>query len=110
MEPDLQPVTTAQLNGASANQQDGTKLDISANGVWDGRFEKTYFDVRVLNPLAPTNRTHGPAGMYKTHEQERKEHMSNECRKWNTHCSLPLVLSATGGVGNETTTFFKYLA
>ena len=53
VEPDLQPVTTDQLNGASANRQGGARLDISANGVWDGRFKKTYFDVRVLNPLLP---------------------------------------------------------
>ena len=59
VEPDLQPMTTDQLNGASANRQDGARLDISANGVWGGRFEKTYFDVRVLSPLAPTNSRHG---------------------------------------------------
>ena len=72
VEPDLQPVTTDQLNGASANRQDGARLDISANGVWGGRFEKTYFDVRVLNPLAPTNSRHGSAGMYRAHEREKK--------------------------------------
>ena len=40
-----------QLRGASANQQYGARLNISANGVWGERFEKTYFDVRVINPL-----------------------------------------------------------
>ena len=56
VEPDLQPVMPDQLRGASANRRDGARLDISANGVWGGRFEKTYFDVRGLNPIAPTNR------------------------------------------------------
>ena len=36
VEPDLQPVTPDQLDGASANSQDG---DLSANGVWGGRYE-----------------------------------------------------------------------
>ena len=54
VEPDLQPVTSDQLNGASANSQDGARLDVSANGVWGGRFQKTYFDVRVFNPLTPS--------------------------------------------------------
>ena len=48
-------MTTDQLNGASANLCHGAKLDISANGVWGGRFEK-------INPLAPTNRNHGLMG------------------------------------------------
>ena len=57
VELDLQAVTTDQQNGASANRQDDTRLEISANGVWGGRFKKTNFDVRVLNPLAPTIHT-----------------------------------------------------
>ena len=56
VEPELQPVTHEVLNGATANSQDGARLDIAANGVWGGNFERTYFDVRVFNPHAPTNR------------------------------------------------------
>ena len=48
IEPDLQPVMPQQLSGATANAQYGARLDISANGVWGGRFEKTYFDVMFL--------------------------------------------------------------
>ena len=70
VEPELQPVTTNQLNGASANSQDGARLDVSANGVWGGRFQKTYFDVRVFNPLAPSNRSQAPAVVYRKHELE----------------------------------------
>ena len=53
IEPELQPVQPQQLCGATVNTQDGKRLDISANGVWEGRFEKTFFDVRVFNPHAP---------------------------------------------------------
>ena len=53
VEPELQPATPDQLNGASANSRDGARLDVSANGVWGGRYQKTFFDVRVFNPLAP---------------------------------------------------------
>ena len=55
-EPELQPVTSETLRGASANCQDGARLDIAANGFWGGTFEKTYFDVRLFNPFAPSNR------------------------------------------------------
>ena len=57
VEPDLQPVAPDQLNRATANTQDGARLDVSANGVWGRRYQKTYFDVRVFNPLAPSNGT-----------------------------------------------------
>ena len=58
----MEPVTSDKLNGASANSQDGARLDVSANGVWGGRFQKTYFDVRVFNPLGPSNRNHAGTG------------------------------------------------
>ncbi len=51
-EPELQPLSQEALRGASANCQDGKRLDIAANGFWGGTFERTYFDVRVFNPLA----------------------------------------------------------
>ena len=44
------------LTGASSNVQDGACLDIAANGSWGGRFERTYFDVRVFNPQSLFNR------------------------------------------------------
>lgn len=72
VEPDLQPVTSNQLDGASANSQDGAGLDISANGVcWGGRYEKT-FDVRVFNPIAPSSQHLTPAATYRKHEREKK--------------------------------------
>ena len=110
VEPDLQPVMLDQLRGASANRQDGARLDISANGVWGGRFEKIYFDVRVLNPLAPTNRNQGPSGMYRTHEREKKKVYEQWVREIEHSSFTPLVFSATGGMGNEATTFYKRLA
>ena len=58
IEPELQPVTDEVLMGATANLQDGARLDIAANGFWGGTFERTYFDVRVFNPHAPLEQTH----------------------------------------------------
>ena len=49
-------MTGEVLRGASANAQAGARLDIAANGVRGGTFERTYFDVRVFNPHAlPTD-------------------------------------------------------
>ena len=50
VEPELQPLTGEQLDYTTANTQDGVRLDIAANGLWGGRHERTFFDVRIFNP------------------------------------------------------------
>ena len=109
-EPDLQPVTPDQLDGASANSQDGARLDVSANGVWGGRFQKTYFDVRVFNILACSNKNQALAAVYRKHELEKKRVYQQRILEVEHSSFTPLVLSATGGMGNEATTFYKRLA
>ena len=91
VEPDLQSVTPDQLYGASANSQDGARLDVSANGVRGGRFQKTLFDVRVFNPLAPSNRNQAPAAVYRKHELEKKRaYQQRAYKRWNIPPSSPL--------------------
>ena len=41
VEPHLQPVTGEKFILTSSNTEDGARLDISANGFWGGRCEKT---------------------------------------------------------------------
>ena len=110
VEPELQPVTSDQLNGASANRQDGARLDVSANGVWGGRFQKTFFDVRVFNPLAPSNQSQTPAATFRKHELEKKRAYQQRVQDIEHSSFTPLVLSVTGGMGVEATTFYKRLA
>ena len=77
IETELQPVMPQQLSGATGNAQDGARLNISANGVWGGRLEKTYFDVRVL---APSNKFQ-PASKSMN---ERRNGRTNVFVKWST--------------------------
>ena len=76
IEPNLQPTTSDQLSGATVNSQDGARLDVSVNGVWGGRFEKTFFDVRVFNPYAPSNKNQTPSACHRKHEKEKNELMN----------------------------------
>ncbi len=64
IEPDLQPLTGETLSFATSNSQDGARLDIAANGFWGGRYERTFFDVRVFNPHAGSSL----AACYRKHE------------------------------------------
>ena len=47
VEPDLQELTTEELSRRTAITTDGARLDIAVNGLWGGRFERTFLDVRV---------------------------------------------------------------
>ena len=109
-EPELLPVTGENLSGASANAQPGARLDIAANGVWGGSFERTYFDVRVFNPHAPSNRHTDPQTVYRKHEQSKKRAYEQRIREIEHASFSPLVLSATGGLAREATIFYKKLA
>ena len=110
IEPNLQPTTPDQLSGATTNSQDGARLDISANRVWGGRFEKTFFDVRVFNPHAPSNRNQTPSACYRKHERKKKRAYAQRILEVEHSSFTPLVFSATGGMGRGATCFYKRLA
>ena len=82
VEPQLQPLTGEAMALRSANREDAARLDISACGVWGGRFERTSFDVRVFNPSAQSNRQAPIMSVYWKHENEKKRsyEQSTRCR------------------------------
>jgi len=87
----------------------GARLNIAANSFWGGRFEITYFDVRVFNPHALSHRQSNLSFCYQKQEflKKRAEQRVGEVE----HSSFtPLVLSATGGMANEATVFYERLA
>ncbi len=61
VEPELQPLNGEQMEYVTSNTQDGARLDIAANGLWGGRHERTFFDVRVFNPHATETHSSRPA-------------------------------------------------
>ncbi len=105
VEPDLQPVAPTQ-----SCLLDGARMDVSANGVWGERHQKTYFDVRVFNPLAPSNRNQSLPAVFRKHEKEKKRAYQQRIQDVEHSSFTPLVLSVTGGMSVEATTFYKRLA
>ena len=110
VEPDLQPLTGEVLSGSSSIGQDGARLDIAASGCWGGHHERTYFDVRVFNPHAPSNRCADLSSCYRKHERLKKNSYEQRIREVEHGTFTPLVLAATGGLGSEANTFYKRLA
>ena len=78
--------------------QDGARLDVAMNGFWGGRHERTFCDVRIFNPHAPTNRNTNLAACYRRHERLKKNFYEQRVLEIE-HASLtPLVFSASGGM------------
>ena len=55
IEPHLQPLSEERMNLLTANTDANAHLIIADDGVWGGRFERSYFDVRVFNSFAQSN-------------------------------------------------------
>ncbi len=81
IEPELQPVSPQALTGASSNSQEGARLDVAANGVWGG----TYFDVRVFNPHAKSNRHPQMSSCYTKHERAKRRAYEQRSRTILVH-------------------------
>ena len=110
VEPHLQPITGERFHLRSATTEDQARLDVVASGVWGGRFERTFLDVRVFNPYAPSNCTFSLPACYHRHEQEKRRRYDRRIREVERSSFLPVVLSATGGCGKGATALLKRIA
>ena len=90
------------------HSREETRLDIK--GFWGGQFKWAFFDVRVFNPSFPTNRSHQVTASYCRHEQEKPHAYEKSAREAAKASFTPLVLAASGGMGNAATVFYKWLA
>ena len=96
-EPILQPVTNERFFYCSANTETGARLDVRAQGFRGIYHQQAYFDVRVFNPLATSNRQSAIYTCFQSHDRENIKFMSNVCVMWSeallpSLSSLPLVV------------------
>ena len=105
-EPPLQPLSGETLVACSANTNDGARLDIRARGFWNAS-QDAFFDVRVFCPNSSSNRSTMTSSAYRKHEQAKKREYGQRVREIEHGVFTPLVLSSTGGMGREATTFYK---
>ena len=108
-EPPLQPITGESVTGSSAITEDGARLDVVASGFWGGCYERAFFDVRVFNPYAPSNRQPLPT-CYRKYENIKMRAYEHRAREVEHSTFTPLVMSLTGGLGNAATVCYKRLA
>ena len=93
-----------------SNSEQNARLDVAANGVWGGRFERTFFDVRVFNPFAKSNMDTPLATTYRRHENDKRRQYEQRVIQVEHSSFVPLVFSATGGMSKSTSNFYRHLA
>ena len=110
VEPELQPLSGEQMKYKTANVEEGARLDVRANGFWGSLHQSAFFDVRVFNPYALSNRKSSPAATYRKHENEKRRAYEERIREVEHGSFTPLVFSAVGGMGAAASTFYQRLA
>ena len=110
IEPVLVPVTGEVLEGRTAIRDDGARLDIAANGFWGRSYERSFLDVCIFNPHAPSNSNQPLAACYRTHEKAKKRGYEQRVREVEKATFTPLVLLGSSGMACEATHFYKCLA
>ena len=69
-----------------------------------------FFDVRVFNPLAPSNCRSSLTATYRQHEATKRRAYEQRVREIEHGSFTPVVFSATGGMVLAATTTYKRLA
>ena len=106
-EPALQPLTGENLP-QSTNTDDQARLDIAARGFWQ-RGEKAFFDVRVFNPFAKTHLSTKLSTVFSSNEERKKREYNERVIRIEHGTFTPIVTSAYGGYGRETSRFLSVL-
>ena len=110
VEPALQELNGESFSCKSANRDIGARVDIAVDGFWGPGRERTFIDVRVFNPFAPTNRKTSISSSYRSHEREKKRQYTQRVCEVEHGSFSPLVFSSSGGMAKEATVFYKRLA
>ena len=99
LETPLQELSDELLHHATSIRDDRARLDIWAIGFWGDRSRRSFFDVRVFNPNAPSNWKLKLNSAYRRHEKEKQRSYEQRIREVEHGSFTPLVFSASGGMG-----------
>ena len=107
VEPHLLPVENeGEITGATA---DRAAPDISSRGIWS-TFQRTFFDVRVLHPNAPSYQSTSIPALYDKHEHEKMKKYASRILNVEKGSFTPLVYTTYGGWGPQATAYLKRLS
>ena len=105
-EPPLQAVNDELITGLTGVE---SKPDIRARGVWRTG-QNAYFDVRITNVNADSQKNQSIAKILKKHENEKKRNYNSRIMNIEHGTFTPLIFAINGGVGPECVKFHQHLA
>ena len=106
IEPTLIPLDNEEVSGTSAAR---AATDISSRGLWS-TFQRTFYDVRVLHPNAPSYQDTPLSSLYRNHENEKMRKYNSRVITVEKGTFTPLVYSTFGGCGPQAKQYHKRLA
>ena len=109
VEPPLVRVDGEVMRHKSANVQRDARSDVRVRGFWRDQ-RNAFFDMRVFYPFASSYRNQKPSMLYKKAEQVKKREYGQRIAQVEDGDFTPMVMSSTGGMGNEMQIALKHLA
>ena len=107
-EPSLLP-TSAVFHPKGTITSDGARLDIVATGLY-GKNEKTFMDVRITHPNAPSNLCTPVEKLLMRNEAEKKTKYASRVINTERASFIPLVFTTAATTAPECNRFHKRLA
>ena len=107
VEPELLPLNNEEIVNGNVAQK--ARLDLSGNGIW-GPQERTFLDIRVMHPNAPSYKDKDISQVYRQHEKEKKRTYNERVIQVEKGSFTPIVMSTFGGMGVEAERFHKRIA
>ena len=107
VEPQLLPLDS-EID-RTGNVAEKARADVSAIGVW-GSHERTFLDVRIFHPNAPTHIDKPIEQIYESQEREKKNEYNERIIQVEKGSFTPIVMSTSGGMGVEAKKYHKRIA
>ena len=107
IEPELLPLDSE--TDRAGNIAEKARLDVSGIGVW-GSYERTFLDVRIVHPNAPSYINKPIDKVYESHEKEKKRMYNERVIQVEKGSFTPIVMSTFGGMGVEAKKYHKRIA
>ena len=105
VEPQLHSLTGESFAPSTVTGNE-LRLDVCARGIWQAG-QIAFFDASVINPNARRYAKQELSKTYQLNQKEKKCLYSKRIMQVGGGTFTPLVMSATGGMGQESSKFYK---
>ena len=108
-EPLLQPLQGEEFNYKTAKVEQEARVDLSAREFWN-RGQKSFFDLRVFNPLAPCYSGLRLDAAHAKNERDKIRKYSERIINVEQGTFTPLAFTSAGGIARQGQIFYKRMA